>query len=51
VEPQVQQVKETLVVALRSQERQTLPPLVVVVQARLVQELAQVALLGPVVLV
>ena len=51
VEPQVQQDKETLVVALRAQERQTLPPQVVVVQARLVQELVQVAPLGRAVLV
>jgi len=49
VGPQVHQAKEMLVVVHQAQEHQTLPPLAGVVRARLVQELAQVALLGRVV--
>jgi hypothetical protein len=51
VEPQVHQAKETLVVALQAQGRLTSLPLAVVVQARLVQVLAQVGRPAPVVLV
>ena len=51
VGPQVHQAKETLVVALQAQGRLTSLPLAVVVQARLVQVLAQVGRPAPVVLV
>jgi hypothetical protein len=43
VGPQVHQAKETLVVALQAQDRQTSLPLAVVVRVRRVQVLAQVA--------